>query len=70
MSTVFSFGSLTARKTLRPWSVSREDSKVGEGSGTQILWGAAERAGIVQSGEEEAQGRPYVGETLLLSVTT
>ena len=26
---------------------------------TQFLWGAAEGTGIVQSGEEEAQGRPY-----------
>lgn len=30
-----------------------------EASGAQVLWGAAERAGIAQSGEDEAQGRPY-----------
>jgi len=28
-------------------------------SGTQVLWGAAEGAGIVGCGEEEAQGRSY-----------
>jgi len=28
-----------------------------EGSGAQMLWGAAERTGVVESGEEEAQGR-------------
>ena len=33
-------------------------NETGEGSGAQILWGAAEGAGIVQSGEEEAQGKP------------
>ena len=27
-----------------------------EGSGAQVLWGAAEGTGVVQSGEEEAQG--------------
>ena len=25
----------------------------------EVLWGAAEGTGIVQSGKEEAQGRPY-----------
>jgi len=29
-----------------------------EGSVAEVLWGAAEGTGIVQSGEEEAQGRP------------
>ena len=33
--------------------------KAGTGSGAQTLWGTAEGTGIVQSGEEEAQGRPY-----------
>jgi len=28
-------------------------------SGAQVLWAAAEGTGIVQSGEEEVQGRPY-----------
>jgi len=28
----------------------------GEGSGEQVLWGAAEGAGAAQSGEEEAEG--------------
>ena len=34
-------------------------NKDGEGSGAQLLRGAAEGTGIVQSGEEEAQGRPH-----------
>jgi len=34
-------------------------NKTGEGSGAQILGEVAEGAGIVQSGEEEAQGRRY-----------
>ena len=33
-------------------------NKAGEGSGAQVLRGAAEGTGIVQSREEEAQGRP------------
>ena len=33
-----------------------------EGSGAQVLRGAAEGPGIVQCGEEEAQGRPYLLE--------
>ena len=34
-------------------------NKAGEASGTQVLSGAAERAGDVCPGEEEAQGRPH-----------
>ena len=34
-------------------------NKTGEGSGAQVLQGAAEGAGIVQSEEEEAQRRPH-----------
>ena len=34
-------------------------NKTGEGSGAQVLRGAAEGAGIIYSGEEEAQGRPH-----------
>jgi len=34
-----------------------KSNETGEGSGVQILWGAAEGAGIVQTGEEEA--RPH-----------
>ena len=30
-----------------------------EGSGEQVLWGATEGAGAVQSAEKEAEGRPY-----------
>jgi len=33
--------------------------EAGEGSGEQVLQGAAEGAGGVYSGEEEAEGRPY-----------
>ena len=51
MSSVFSFGPLTARQTWR--------SKTGEGSGTHVLMEVAEGTGIVQSGEKEARGRPY-----------
>ena len=42
-----------------PGTCSEEGNKAGEGSGARTLLGAAERAGIVQSGEEEAQGRSY-----------
>ena len=55
----FSLGRPTTGKTWRPWSVFREGQQSCEGSGAQILWGAAEGTGIVQSGEEEAQRRPY-----------
>ena len=34
-------------------------NKTGEGSGAQVLWGAAEGAGILSSGKEEAQERPH-----------
>jgi len=40
--------------------VSREGQRKCEGSGAQILWGTAEGTGIVQSGEEEALGRPLL----------
>jgi len=56
---MFSFGPLTTRKTLRPRNVSREGQRSCEGSGAQVLWGTAEGTGIVQSGGEEAEGRPY-----------
>ena len=39
----------------------REGQRSCEGSGAQVLWGAAEGTGLVQSGEEEAR------ETLLHS---
>ena len=58
-STVFSFGPLTTRKTLRPWGMSREGQQSCEGSGAQALWGGAEGAGIVKPGEEDAQGRAH-----------
>ena len=42
-----------------PGACPEKSNKSGEGSVAQVLGGAAEGAGIVQSGEEEAQGRPY-----------
>ena len=51
------FWALTTRKTLGPWSTSEEGQLSCEGSGALLLWGLAEEIGIVQSGEEEAQGR-------------
>ena len=49
---------LITKKTLRPWSVFREGQQSSEGSGAQTLWEVAEGTGIVQSGEEGAQGKP------------
>ena len=46
-------------KALRPQSMSREGQWSCEGSGAEVWWGAAEGTGVAQSGEEEAQGRPY-----------
>jgi len=42
-----------------PGTCPEKGNKTGEGSGAQALRGAAEGAGIDQSREEEAQGRPY-----------
>ena len=39
--------------------MSKEGQQRCEGYGAQVLWGAAEGTGSVQSGEKEAQGRPY-----------
>ena len=36
-----------------------EGNKAGEGTGAKILKGVAQGTGIIHSGEEEAQGRPY-----------
>ena len=38
----YCFGPFTTRKTSRPWSGSREGQRNCEGSGAQVLWGAAE----------------------------
>ena len=43
--------------------IQRKGSEADEGSGAQVLWGATEGTGIVQSGEGS-------GETLSLSTTT
>ena len=45
--------------------VSREVQQSCKGSGAQVGWGAAEGTGIIQSGEEEARGRPYHSVQLL-----
>ena len=55
LSTVFSFGPLPTRNTLRPWIMSREGHWGCEWAGAHILWEAAEGTGIIQSEEEEAQ---------------
>ena len=36
-----------------------QGNEAGEGSGEQDSWGAAEGAGAVKPGGEEAEGRPY-----------
>ena len=59
MSVVFSLEPLTTGSTVRPWSASREGQQSSEGSEAQVLWGAAEGAGMAPSGEEEPQGRCY-----------
>ena len=57
LNTMFGFGHLTTRKTLRCWSMSREGQWSCEGAGAQALWGVTEGTGIVQSGEEGVGGR-------------
>ena len=59
MSAVLRFGPLITRRALRPYSVSRREPQSCEEPGAQVLWGAAEGAGMGQTGEEEAQGKPY-----------
>ena len=58
-SPVFSFRTLAIRKISRPQCAFREGQWSCEGSGAQTLWGVAEGARVVQSGEEEAQEGPY-----------
>ena len=53
------WGPLLQEKHQGPGPCPEKGNKAGEGSGAQALGGMAEGAGIVQSGEEEAQGRPY-----------
>ena len=48
-----------------PWSMSRDGQWSCAGSGVHILKGTAEGTGMTQSGEEEAQGRPYCSLQLL-----
>ena len=37
----------------------KKSSEAHEGSRAQVSWGAAEGTGVVQSGEKQAEGRPY-----------
>jgi len=46
-STVFSFGPLTTRRTLRAGAYPEKGSEAGEGSREQVLRGAAEGTGVV-----------------------
>ena len=56
----------TTGKTLRCCSLSiGGQRRCVEGSEAQVLWVAAERTGTAQSGEEEAQGRPYGSAQLI-----
>jgi len=61
---MFNFGALTARKTLRPWNMSKEGQQSCEGTGAEVLWGLDEGIGLVQSGEEKAQGKLYASPQL------
>ena len=45
--------------------MSGEGQQSCDGSGAEVLGGVAEGTGIVWSGEEEAQGRPYCSLQLL-----
>lgn len=58
-SAQLSFGSLSSRKTLMPFSMSREWQGSCEGSRTQLWWGATEGTGIAQTGEELFQRRNH-----------
>ena len=44
--------------------MSRDGQQSCERTGAQGLWGAAERAGIALSGEEEAEGKPHHSTTV------
>ncbi|PKU28404.1 hypothetical protein llap_21292 [Limosa lapponica baueri] len=44
---------------VRPVGASPEEAQKDERAGTPLLGGQAERAGVVQPGEEKALGRPY-----------
>ena len=47
------------KKDVEVLECSREVQQSCKGSGAQVLWGVTDGTGIVQSAEEEAQGRPY-----------
>jgi len=56
---VFSSGGPSTRKTWTCWSRFRGGHKNNQKAGTPLLWGKAERVGIVQPGEEKALETPY-----------
>ena len=55
---MFSFGPLTTRQVLRPWSASIDGQWSCEGSGAQVSLRVVVGTEMVQS-REEAQGRLY-----------
>jgi len=59
-SPVSSSGALRTGKTWTCWSRSRGGHKDDLRAGTPLLGGKAERAGVVQPGEEKAAGRPFL----------
>jgi len=48
------------------WPGPEEDHENNQRDGAPLLWKKAERAGVVQPGEEKALGRPYHGLSIYL----
>ena len=63
-STVFSSGALSTGKIWTCWSRSRGGHRNDQRAGTPLLWGKADRVGVVKSGEEGSR------DTLLRPSTT
>ena len=64
-SPVSSSGALSTGKTWTCWSGDRGGHKSDQRAGAPLLWGNAERDGVVQPGEENAPGRPYCSLSVL-----
>jgi len=47
-----------------------EDHKNDQRYGVLLLWGEAERVGVIQPGEEKAAGRPYFSISILKETTS
>jgi len=58
-SPVSSSGALGTGQTWSCWNGSRGGHKNDQRTGAPLLGGKAERVGVVQPGEEKAEGRPY-----------